>query len=105
MHPRLTARPARQTQVVKGLEDAQPLEVIQARGIGSQRVLGTLEDATTCTANPKLAGFLVFRVRGTLDVHELNFDLRRGKTKSSIFPRRVPCHLATGDPLTSSWNP
>jgi len=75
MHPRLTARTARQTQVVKGLEDTQSLQVVQARRVRRQRVLGTLQDAATCSANPKLAGFLVLRVRGTLDVHELNFDL------------------------------
>jgi len=36
MHPRLTARTARQTQVVKGLEDTQSLQVVQARRVRRQ---------------------------------------------------------------------
>lgn len=73
---RLAIGATRQTEMVKGLEDAHALQMIQARGVRCQRMLGILQYATPSATYPELARLLVLRVRGTLYVHELHLNLQ-----------------------------
>lgn len=92
---RLAIGATRQTEMVEGLEDTHALQMVQARGVRCQRMLGILQYATPRTTYPELAGFLVLRVRGTLYVHELHLNLERSGSGVRDYSAggKTPTHL------------